>query len=94
MASESRPYKCGRPACQEKEWRIDGYCSCYCRDVYEAEQDTAAIQAQLATALAALETVGDLLGGNDWSMYPLKEIQAVLAEAKRQIEEAHRAAGT
>lgn len=30
---------CARPGCNEQEWRIDGYCSIYCRDLNEARAD-------------------------------------------------------
>ena len=34
---------CARPGCNEQEWRIDGYCSIYCRDLNEARADGRAL---------------------------------------------------
>jgi len=36
--------RCAREACQEKEDRIDGYCSVYCRDVDEAWLEVARVK--------------------------------------------------
>lgn len=30
--------ECARPCCDEKENRVDGYCSEYCRDIHERER--------------------------------------------------------
>ena len=40
--------KCGRPHCKNVEYRIDGYCSIYCRDVHDLETALEAAQAELA----------------------------------------------
>ena len=42
--------KCGRPHCKNVEYRIDGYCSIYCRDVHDLETALEAAQAELAEA--------------------------------------------
>ena len=42
--------KCGRPICKSPEYRIDGYCSIYCRDVHELETQLEAAHQQLVVA--------------------------------------------
>jgi len=38
---------CARPACEEKENRINGYCSVYCEDVGELEKENTALKREL-----------------------------------------------
>ena len=40
--------KCGRPNCKNTEYRIDGYCSIYCRDIHDLEVQLEASQQELA----------------------------------------------
>ena len=40
--------KCGRPNCINTEYRIDGYCSVYCRDVHDLEVELKTAQAEVA----------------------------------------------
>lgn len=37
--SEDRSPFCSRPGCNTREKRINGYCSVYCEDVHEVEQE-------------------------------------------------------
>lgn len=41
---------CSRPGCTDKENRIDGYCSVYCRDVHEEQIENAELQRKLDEA--------------------------------------------
>ena len=60
--------KCARPGCDDTEWRIDGYCSIYCRDVVEAleegrEAGALAMQAQIDTAMTERRDSYAAMGG-------------------------------
>lgn|GEM_PF-6265073 len=53
-----RDMKCGRPGCKEREDRIDGYCSCYCRDVHEATVEADCLRRGRDVLLALVYTIG------------------------------------
>lgn len=41
---------CERPACDHQEYRIDGYCSIYCRDIHELELEVESLRQLLNRA--------------------------------------------
>ena len=47
--------KCGRPHCKNTEYRIDGYCSMYCRDVHDLETQLTASRAEVERLRTELE---------------------------------------
>ena len=49
--------QCNRPGCDCAENRIDGYCSCYCRDLHELEIENDKLQRQRDQALRLLRLI-------------------------------------
>jgi len=74
--------KCGRPHCKNVEYRIDGYCSIYCRDVHDLETALEAAQQELAEANETMRS-WKLLDetGYKW-VKEVADLRAQLAEAK------------
>jgi hypothetical protein len=65
--------KCGREACNEKEDRIDGYCSVYCRDVDEAWMEVARLEAKIDRQYRSHDMknwsdLSDCFEGHDFAM--------------------------
>ncbi|OFX05196.1 MAG: hypothetical protein A3E78_09225 [Alphaproteobacteria bacterium RIFCSPHIGHO2_12_FULL_63_12] len=69
--------KCARPECGEPEYRIDGYCSTYCRDIHEVEKERDAWKARAEGAEAVYEE--DVSAEREAKQ---KIVGAVLAAAK------------
>lgn len=56
----SNDMKCGRPGCPEQENRIDGYCSYYCRDIHDLQQENELLGQFLDLVRAAVDSrIGD-----------------------------------
>ena len=47
LAREGEPMLCARPICEEKENRINGYCTVYCEDIHFEHQRVAQLEAEL-----------------------------------------------
>ena len=45
--------------CEDKENRIDGYCSIYCRDMADEEKEIKELEARLADATSIIKMVSD-----------------------------------
>ena len=54
---EGNDRKCAAPWCKNEEFRIDGYCSIYCRDMHDERKLTEAAEAKLARCREALREV-------------------------------------
>ena len=51
---EGNDRKCAAPWCKNDEFRIDGYCSIYCRDMHDERKLTEAAEKKLAEAKAEI----------------------------------------
>ena len=74
---EGNERKCAAPWCKNEEFRIDGYCSIYCRDMHDERKLTEAAEKKLAEARAESEELRKL---------PTRRI---LASAGREESEMH-----
>lgn len=62
MTHDREAMLCGHPGCSEAENRIDGYCSIYCRDTHELEEEIAELKRRANAAEILLCDIGDVLG--------------------------------
>jgi hypothetical protein len=69
---------CARPGCVSGEFRIDGYCDPYCRDVHELGQERDALKQQITGANVEL---AELRRANEIRTKSQKSLQADLATA-------------
>ena len=86
--------KCSRPECNDAEFRIHGYCSVYCEDLHDAEQEIARLKALLRRVpaefteqerysryVAGHETAtGELIALGTFPVALLEEIEAAAKE--------------
>ena len=56
---EGNERKCAAPWCKKEEFRIDGYCSIYCRDMHDERKLTEAAEAKLEECRKALDNLLD-----------------------------------
>ena len=72
---------CARPMCEEKESRINGYCSVYCQDVGELQKENAALK-RVRDGLLWLNNNIDHYGSDDFLGYLKAAIQDALLTAE------------
>lgn len=84
--------KCGRDDCGEPEFRIDGYCSDYCRDIdeleaecKEREQDWKALAGRLAEVVPQLIEIwrAALNDKPHVATHPIAAAESALADYKK-----------
>lgn len=73
--------KCTRPSCEEKEDRIHGYCSVYCKDIHELEIEIERLQAYKKVCegmdVEAVEKLGGVTKLIDYAMQGAYELDDV-----------------
>lgn len=83
----SEEMQCARPPCPEKEDRIDGYCSVYCRDVHELEAQLETTQRELGDARAERDKCRALNDRDTGTIVRQAEALQTAREGLREIAE-------
>jgi hypothetical protein len=88
--------QCARPGCSEAEDRIDGYCSVYCRDIHDLEQERERATEERGEAYAGLggrETVraAQLKRELEVAMERIEVAEVVADERVRKTREEYQA---